>query len=219
MSLIAPLLSVPGRVRKLRGNNAPKLPAAESIAPTVTQAGNYMFTPVAQISSQYQINRLPQPYETHFARMEGTNNAVVSSEEVCNLTGKGAIYGAWMLYSGYLLNSTRWGSFSASIILDGVELVDQTWEVNSLTLPIGEPSELANSPAYGNAILVPLIGTMSYEWNYENTERVVSRNVVPLLKPLVFDESLEINLIHKESEAPNSSSATMRLFAAVYEDA
>ena len=221
MSLIAPLLSVPGRVRKLRGNNAPKLPAAESIAPTVTRAGNFKFTAQQQGNSSTQISRLPQAYETHSAFMIAANNAVETSEEACNITGKGSIHGVWMLFSGFLLTATQWGRFGASIVVDGVELVDPTWEFDSRTVPIGEPSSMVSLDIYGNAVLIPLIGTMQFEWNFENTERVVSRDFVPLLKPLVFDDSLVINLVHKESEiGPGQEDRiSMRLCAAVYEDA
>jgi len=221
MSLIAPLLSVPGRVRKLRGNNAPKLPTAESIAPTVTQAGNFKFTAIQQSAISYQISRLPQAYETHSAFMIAANNAVEASDEACNITGKGSIHGVWMLYSGFLLSPTSWGKFGASIVVDGVELVDQTWEFDSRTIPVGEPTSLVVVSTFGHAVLIPLIGTMDFEWNYENTERVVSRNFVPSLKPLVFDDSLVINLVHKESETAPGQEGTvsMRLCAAVYEDA
>jgi hypothetical protein len=48
---------------------------------------------------------------------------------------------------------------------------------------------------------------------------VFKKEYVPLLKPLRFDQSLEINLVHKESEGFNGDRTVARLCAAVYEDA
>ena len=220
MSLIAPLLSVPGRVRKLRGNNAPKLPAAESIAPTVTQCENSHWAPLSQSSQTTQISRLRQPHETHFAFLIAQNNAVVLPNEACNITGNGSLHGVWLTYSGYLLSGTTWARFGANIIVDGVELVDQDWEFDTRVYPAGDQSGIVSEGSF-NAVSIPLIGTQSFQWDYENGLRVVRRAFVPLLKPLVFDESLVINLVHKESEASPTlvQGLAMRLSAAVYEDA
>ena len=222
MSLIAPLLGLPGRVRKLRGHNAPKLPAVESIAPPVTQCENAHWTPLGQANEQSQISRLRQPHETHFAFLIAQNNAVVLLDEACNITGKGSLHGVWLTYSGYLLSGTTWARFGANIIVDGVELVDQNWEFDTRVYPAGDQSNIISEGGpLNDAVVIPLIGTLAFQWNYENTERVVTRAFVPLQKPLVFDGSLVINLVHKESEAASNlaQGLAMRLSAAVYEDA
>ena len=224
MSLIAPLLGLPGRVRKLRSYNAVKLPAAESIAPTVTEADNASWENVLVTGVGAQISRQPQAHETDFALLEGQNNAVVLSEPACNITGSGVLYGAWIVYAGYL-RGTTWMKIGANIIVDGVELVDQTWEWNSQVLDPGLSAQFHSDSSFSEqlSVKIPLLGTLrnipdrltlSGTW-YD----VFKKEYVPLLKPLRFDQSLEINLIHKESEGLVPSRTVARLCAAVYEDA
>jgi len=220
MSLIAPLLSLPGRVRKLRSYNAVKLPAAGSIAPVVTESENASWEASSQIGSQ--ISRQPQAHETHFALLDAQNNAFKLSEPVCNITGKGVLYGAWIVYSGYL-RASSWMKISANLIIDGIELIDQTWEYDTKVLDQGITG-LTPTDDFGIALKIPLLGTLKsipFTYGTTPTQRVFIKEYVPLLKPLRFDQSLEINLVHKESEAGDTTkdNVTARLCAAIYEDA
>ena len=220
MSLIAPLLSLPGRVRKLRSYNAVKLPAAGSIAPVVTESENASWELASQLS--YQISRQPQAHETHFALLDAQNNAFKLSEPVCNITGKGVLYGAWIVYSGYL-RASSWMKISANLIIDGIELIDQTWEYDTKVLDEGLTG-LTSADDSKIAIKIPLLGTLKsipFAYGATSTQQAIIKEYVPLLKPLRFDQSLEINLIHKESEALSTAldNVTARLCAAIYEDA
>ena len=218
MSLIAPLLGLPGRVRKLRGYNAPKLPTAGSISPVVTKADNQSWEIAIQNVAHSQITRLVQAHETHFAFLKAQNNAVELSEPACDITGSGALYGVWMIYSGYLEETNSWIRIGASVVVDGVELVDQAWEWDSRVFPSGEASGLVSADGTRTAVKIPFLGTLEHVTG----GGVYKKEYVPLLKPLRFDQSLEINLIHKESEVLSGlylDRVTARLCAAVYEDA
>jgi len=223
MSLIAPLLSLPGRVRKLRGYNAPKLPAAGSISPVVTKADNQSWEVFQQSSPNSQISRLVQAHETHFAFLEGQNNAVELIEPACDITGRGALYGVWMIYSGHIGTTSEWIRMGASVIVDGVELINQAWEWDSRVFPSGAASGLITTDTNRTAVKIPFLGTLEHSPIVVDTVEIDFRKeYVPLLKPLRFDQSLEINLIHRESELLSDLSldeVTARLCAAVYEDA
>jgi len=224
MSLIAPLLSVPGRVRKLRGYNAPKLPAAGSIAPTVTKAENQSYD---GFPSWGKTSLMPQAHETHFAFLKAQNNAAELIEPACDIIGSGALYGVWLLYSGYIPDGDvrNWMRVGANVIVDGVELISQSWAYESRILNEGitQVVDVVNSSSANSSIKIPLIGTLNTI--LPTTDYRYNREFVPLIKPIRFDSSLQINLIHQESEVFNPSNpiyadgVTARLCAAVYEDA
>ena len=226
MSLIAPLLSLPGRVRKLRSYNAVKLPATESIAPVVTKSYNMSFAGHEQYNSNAQISREQQEHETHFAILEAQYKAVELRETACDITGRGALYGVWMVCSGVYDNGINFQRVGASIVLDGVELIDSTWEFDTRNI-LGGLTGQTNSFRDESAFKIPFLGTLKstyYRWYGSSlTDNVFlksfTKEYVPLLKPLRFDQSLKIELVHEESELLYSYQQTARLCAAIYEDA
>jgi hypothetical protein len=128
-----------------------------------------------------------------------------------------------MVYSGYIGTTSDWIRLGASVIVDGVELIDQAWEWDSRVFPSGTASELVTTNTNRTAVKIPFLGTLEhFPVGVDTVELTFRKEYVPLLKPLRFDQSLEVNLVHKESESATSiytDRLTARLCAAVYEDA
>jgi hypothetical protein len=129
----------------------------------------------------------------------------------------------WLVYAGQRNFSNAWIKVKVSIVLDGVELVDQNWNFNSISLPNGSgPLNYSDLYEQWN---VPFIGTVERIYQLSESagplKYVINNRFVPVLKPLVFDSSLVIKLIHIESEAASDWAKRLRtrLSACVYKDA
>ena len=195
MSLAALLLSLPGKVRKLRGNNAPAFPL---FLPQTTVRSDLFNIPT--VSRYYQNGSCP--LATHYLSKSGTNNSVISSHEVANISGTGVVNGIWV-HSGSSSEAALLQDWGLEIIIDGVDRTPAGWS---------HRMSHANRSGYNRAAIAftPAIGGVHYGLESANSSSSVSiiyvyyRAVgVTASVPVPFNSSLVVNLIHKES---NSSS-------------
>jgi hypothetical protein len=191
MSLIAPLLGLPGKIRKLRGHNAPKLPLSAK-GSAVQSWGTNNQTQAIQ-------NDVPTwgPVEhSHAIEVISQNNALETTTEVCNISGRGAINGVWLLLytSGTNFNAGDAGTYEygLEILVDGVDIMPPNWRLSEY---LSAYRVFIDSPLGGVRIIQ---STIAYADGF--TERTLcefakSSLVVP------FDSSLVVNLIHYESQS------------------
>lgn len=205
MSLDAALLSLIPGVRKLRGLRVPKLPAAESISPNYSRMENMLqdFT-ISDEASTAKYRRLK--HETHGLYLPLQATAVPQSFEICNLSGPGVINGLWLVGS-LRFYSSDYQNLGVSCIIDGVEIIDQSWTYDQLNVPTGENYNTGNLGTTGS-LLIPFIGTCHRTWNYYGYEvggnykkyAVARMNNEPQQVPFYFKNSLSVKLIRKYCE-------------------
>lgn len=177
MSLAALLLGLPAKVFKLRGHNAPVVPFTSLRGP---------------VHSIYQTvnSDLDEPHTwSHSLAVIGQNNAVQTSTEVCSLSGKGAIDGAWIRTHNANSSNPYTFSYGIEIIVDGQDIIPAGWRHEKSVM--SEGTMLVSSPVGGCGFAVNL---------FSNTFR--NRAVFERASaPIPFKSSLVINLIHYSSAA------------------
>jgi hypothetical protein len=191
MSLDALLLGLPGKIRKLRGNDAPKTPL--HVPESIYEKGypNY---------DRYYVS-CPL-YSASLTKL-GTNNTVVASHEVLNLSGKGAVNGVWVnsLTDGNTVAGTaiqRWG---LEILVDGTDITPPGWvHTVSDVFSVDGGLYCRTSPAIGG--VQSNITAHAAATGYALI--TISHVMVPASVPIPFDSSLVVNFIHLESNSTST---------------
>ena len=189
MSLTALLLGLPGKVRKLRAFDAPKIPL---------HVPGYSYQ--SGLTTNYTYERSCPLYSASLEKL-GTNNAVVASYEVINLSGKGAVNGVWVS----TISATGTGApiqlWGLEILLDGTDITPPGW-VHNVVPSFGETRRFCfTSPAIGGVQANKTADSSTSTYRQFTYTHVM----VPASVPIPFDSSLVVNFIHLESNSSNSN--------------
>ena len=194
MSIDALLLGLPGKIRKLRAFSPPKTPL--HLPTSVYQSGG----------TSYREYEAACPLYSAALTKAGTNNSVVASHEVLNLSGKGAVNGVWVnsLTDGVSAPSggtiiQMWG---LEIILDGTDITPPGW-VHTVNKYFSSSSQFCRtSPAIGG---VQASKTARYDGGSGYNVSTYTHLMVPASVPIPFDSSLVVNFIHLQSNVTSTA--------------
>lgn len=188
MSLAALLLGLPAKVFKLRGNNAPVTPIVPPEFVFNYQYTGHSTSTAPNFTSQFAPRWHPDLYSHGIIDQNGLNNASIVSTEVCNLTGKGAIDGAWIKIYVFPSGIQSTPNYGLEIIVDGVNIVPSDWRLTTLMV--------------ANACLVggPL-GRAGIHKNFSpnSNSGADEAHFTCHASPIPFKESLVVNLVHYAS--------------------
>lgn len=192
MSLAALLLGLPAKVFKLRGHNAPATPI---VPPQYVEKYQYRaYNTTSNASFAAQIEKWhPALYSHGIIEQLGLNNAAVVSTEVCRLTGRGAIDGAWIKITVTTSGLTGTASYGMEIIVDGVNIVPNDWRLNRVLQ--------ANSCLMGCTI-----GRAGIHVNFSSASNAGADegHFTCCNSPIPFKESLVVNLVHYQTNQTGS---------------
>jgi hypothetical protein len=179
MSLVAVLLGVPGKLRRLRGHNAP-------VRQTLTPMGpHYVFLSDGGPASWHP------PLWTHAVEaLQAPNNAAVVKTEVCSLTGPGAVDAVWLKTRANGIATNTLVSYGLEVLVDGVDLMPGDWRHEHN--PFRERSHLYSAAIGGVHPTYQYVGASG---GYSNP------NFVRASVPIPFDQSLVVNVVHYETES------------------
>jgi len=191
MSLIAPLLSVPGRVRKLRGHSAPKLPLSTKGSAVQSWQTNTNTDDVLLVVPNWG----PLEY-SHVLSVASQNNEFQTETEVCNISGRGAVDGVWLLFytsdANFTVSDRGTYEYGLEILVDGVDIMPAGWRLSE---SVTEYEVDVDSPLGGVRITKSRVAYA--DWSSERTycEFAKSSLVIP------FASSLVVNLVHYKSQS------------------
>ena len=206
MSLIAPLLSVPGRLRKLRGHNAPKAIAAGSLNPpyydtTADFSGDEDYRVYRRVGDDTGSNaKFGIPAAKIRTRSNfKLNNSNVVQFPILDMDGPGAVD----LISFVSVVSTRdytaSVAFGISVVLDGQELMAPGWEGSGLhdRGSVGDWESHYNCiNLVGHVYLPSKLHTIFSETDNLYGEFPAFRES----SPIPFKQSLQVTLEHRQSD-------------------
>lgn len=202
MSLTSLLLGVPGKLRKLRGQNAPKMPLPTLPAKISIDNGD---------TWAWDTKVWDCPVYTHSIVQPGLNNAVETRYEVVNLSGKGAVDGIWVstqptsilhIGASNVVEVQTWG---IEVLLDGVDVAPSGWKHNCNGT--GHIFHGVSPVIGGCESLLTGYGYDGSETNY-TTRRIWSDIMRRASVPIPFNESLVVTLIHIETNSSTRNKTT-----------
>jgi hypothetical protein len=205
MSLIAPLLSLPGRVRKLRGHNAPKAIAAGSLNPPyyVTADGvpddeDYrLYRYVGQDSGAGARYGIPGAKIRTLSNFR-LNNSNVVQFPILDMTGPGAVDLISFVSIVGTLSLGANVAFGISVVLDGQELMAPGWEGSG----VHSRSSTTEWEAHYNCInLIGQVYLPSRLRLSSNSDNLFGE--FPAFResaPIPFKQSLQVTLEHRQSD-------------------
>ena len=207
MSLIAPLLSLPGRVRKLRGHNAPKAIAAGSLNPpyydTVADfSGDEDYRVYRFVSNDTGSNaKLGIPAAKIRTRSDfKLNNSNVVQFPILDMDGPGAVDLISFVSVVSTTNLAATVAFGISVVLDGQELMAPGWEGSGLhgRGSVGDWESHYNCINLVGHVYLPATLTTgdSVSGPANPTEFLAFRESSPIL----FKQSLQVTLEHRQSD-------------------
>jgi hypothetical protein len=204
MSLIAPLLVLPSRLRKLRQFNAPKIltnitPGVLTLAPGSTDSGNSIRL---QDCNNFA-NKLRPIAKTFTKVVEGRNDAVVVSVPAVNLAGPGAVDGVWWAVRTNLSstnpNDAPAFNFGVEVKIDGVDVVNPAYRISGRV-----------SSSFGYMFFSSVIGSADVKHTGFYDRAPIGRVSAEFERasvPWPFKNSLEINVVHYETERSGAAIA------------
>jgi hypothetical protein len=209
MSLIAPLFGLPGKIRKLRGHNAPKAIAAGSLNPAYYSGSDNppdeddrIYRYVANDTGTNARLGIPAAKIRKYSNF-GLNNSNVVQFPILDMTGPGAVDLIAFVSIVSTIDRAANVAFGISIVLDEQELMAPGWEGSG----IHQRGSTAEWESHYNCInlvgQVYLPATLQKGPSSTGPADPAEFLAFRESSPLTFKQSLQVTLEHRQSDDAN----------------